>query len=155
MSELTTLLGPDVRQWLTEILRSVAVLPPLLTALLALPVIVAAVSRSFVSLVVSLLIASVCVTLLVLPGPVEHRWILVQASCLASLLAALGGGLHRRSKNRLRQAAGELASLRARHADTTEKYEREVQWRQAAGRAGASWGEIIPPGQASVPPSAG
>src|SRR3954453_20822635 len=135
MSELTMkLLGLDVRQWLTELLRAVAVLPPLLTALIALPVIVALASRSFVSLAVSVLIACVSVTLLVLPGPVEHRRILVQASCLASLLAAVGGALHHRSKNKLRQAAGELASLRARHADTAEKYEREVLWRQAAGR---------------------
>src|SRR4051812_36922118 len=105
MSDLAVkLLGSDVRQWLTELIRAVAVLLPLLTALIALPMIVSLLSRSFVSLLVSVLIACVCVTLLVLPGPIEHRWILVQTSCLASLLAAIGGALHRSSKIRLREA---------------------------------------------------
>jgi hypothetical protein len=142
---MTALLGPELRQWANEVMRAAGALPPALTGAIALPVIVAVAVRSIMALAVTTLIASAAITVLSFPGQIEHRWAIVQVICLAGFLAAVAGGLHRRSRNKLREVASELAAVQTRLSETSEKYEREVQWRQAAGRSGVSWGELLPP----------
>jgi predicted benzoate:H+ symporter BenE len=145
---IAAFLTPEVRQWWHELMRATTALPPVVTGAIAIPIVLALAVRSIMALLVTVLIAAAAITVSSLPGQVEHRWLIVQVICLAGLVAVAAAGLHRRSRTLLRRATSELAALASRHAETSEKYEREVHWRQAAGKSGVTWGELLPPADA-------
>jgi hypothetical protein len=114
-------------------------------------IVLALLSRSLAALILSLTLIFIAGAVLLVHPTGEFGWAVFWTACAASLMATAVSFHRHRLARRISLLQDKVSDLKEELAELRPKYEREVLWRRAGGRAFENGPAEVPPDPVPVP----
>jgi hypothetical protein len=122
----------DLTPWLDEVIAGVGGLPIWVFVVAAIPPLLALLSRSFLGLIITLVLSALAIVALLPLSQPRHGLVMFGAAIFSALLTVF---LVRRWRRKVRVLSRDLGAARRERESFREQYEREVLWRTASDKA--------------------